>query len=251
MIEERHLERSMPSLTASSPPEQRGELSRLLLAGPEARAFRDQLNRLSGELGKLEDAAPPSDLSASVLGALRIPAGPEPSQIRGRAWYAAPAFRYAAAFVGGLLASALLFGSGARHAAGPDVSQLVGTIGGHDAAGRGSPIDRVKVNLAQVTGAMSSYQVDGQLVVELDLRANQPIEVVVTDAGQTVHFSLGSQPDAAPERVYGCCPVLRTPRLGSSSSCTGAGSSFTKTSSGAPWGAIGEDFQGPNQLSDD
>jgi len=201
MIEERHLELIHAELDGELTAEQRAELSRLLLANPEARAFRDQLNRLFGELAKLENVAPPSDLSASVLGALRIPAGPEPSHIRGRAWYAAPTFRYAAVFVGGLLASALLFGSGARHGAGPDVSQLVGTIGGHDAAGRGSPIDRVKVNLAQVTGAMSSYQVDGQLVVELDLRANEPIEVVATHAGQTVHFSLGSQPDAAPERV--------------------------------------------------
>ena len=37
--------------------------------------------------------------------------------------------------------------------------------------------------------------------MELDLRANEPIEVVATHAGQTVHFSLESQPDVAPERV--------------------------------------------------
>ena len=120
MIEERHIELIHAELDGELTAEQRAELSRLLLANPEARAFRDQLSRLFGELAKLEDAAPPAELSASVLGALRIPAGPEPSQIRGRAWYAAPAFRYAAVFVGGLLASALLFGSGARHAAGPD-----------------------------------------------------------------------------------------------------------------------------------
>ena len=119
MIEERYLELIHAELDGELTAEQRAELSRLLLANPEARAFRDQLNRLFGELAKLEDVAPPSDLSASVLGALRIPAGPEPSHIRGRAWYAAPAFRYAAVFVGGLLASALLFGSGARHGAGP------------------------------------------------------------------------------------------------------------------------------------
>ena len=201
MIEERHIELIHAELDGELTAEQRAELSRLLLANPEARAFRDQLSRLFGELAKLEDAAPPAELSASVLGALRIPAGPGPSQIRGRAWYAAPAFRYAAVFVGGLLASALLFGSGARHAAGPDLSELVGTIGGQHAAGRGAPIDRVELDLAQVNGAVNSYQLEGQLVVELDLKASEPIEIVATHGGQTVHFSLGARPDAVPERV--------------------------------------------------
>ena len=201
MIEERHIELIHAELDGELSAEQRAELSRLLLVSPEARALRDQLSRLFGELAKLEDAAPPSDLSASVLGALRIPAGAESSQARGRAWYAAPAFRYAAVFVGGLLASALLFGPGSRLAVGPDVSQLVGTIGGHGAAGHDSPIDRVELDLAQVSGAINSYRVDGQLVVELDLKASGPIEVVATHGGQTVHFSLGTRPDTTAERV--------------------------------------------------
>src|SRR5678816_424910 len=123
MIEERHVELIHAELDGELTAEQRAELSRLLLANPEARALRDQLNRLFGELAKLEDAVPPAELSASVLSALRAQAGPEPTGTGWRTWYASPVFRYAAVFVGGLLASALLFGSGARHAAGPDVSQ--------------------------------------------------------------------------------------------------------------------------------
>jgi hypothetical protein len=201
MIEERHVELIHAELDGELTPEQRAELSREQLAHPEARALRDQLARLFGALAKLESATPPPELSGSVLSSLGPRVHPEAAH-RGRpAWYAGPAFRYAAVFVGGLLASAVLLAPGARHAVGPDVSELVGTIGGNGAAGRGSPVDRVALDLTQVSGAVNSYQLDDQLVVELDLKANEPIEVVATHAGQTVHFSLGSRPDATPERV--------------------------------------------------
>jgi len=199
MIEDRHIELIHAELDGELNSEQRAELSRVLLANPEARSLRDELNRLFGALAQLEDAEPPRGLHASVLDAIGAHKGPARS-VR-RSWYTGPAFRYAAVFLGGLLASAILLGPGARQAAGPDISELVGTIGGQHAAGRGSPIDRVELDLAQVSGAVNSYQLDGQLVVELDLTANEPIEVVATHGGQTVHFSLGSQPDTSPERV--------------------------------------------------
>jgi hypothetical protein len=199
MIEDRHIELIHAELDGELTSEQRAELSRVLLANPEARALRDELNRLFGALAQLEDAAPPRELHASVLNA--IDAQMRPAQSVRRSWYTGPAFRYAAVFVGGLLASVILLGPGARQADGPDVSELVGTIGGQHAAGRGAPIDRVKLDLAQVSGAVNSYQLEGQLVVELDLKASEPIEVVATHGGQTVHFSLGSRPDAVPERV--------------------------------------------------
>jgi len=199
MIEDRHIELIHAELDGELTSEQRAELSRVLLANPEARSLRDELNRLFGALAQLEDAAPPRELHASVLNA--IGARPGPAQSVRRSWYTGPAFRYAAVFVGGLLASALLLGPGARQTGGPDVSELVGTIGGQHAAGRGAPIDRVELDLAQVSGAVNSYRLEGQLVVELDLKASEPIEVVATHGGQTVHFSLGSRPDAVPERV--------------------------------------------------
>lgn len=196
MIEDRHIELIHAELDGELTSEQRAELSRLLLANPEARSFRDELNRLFGALAQLEDAAPPRELHASVLNAI----GPPAQSVR-RSWYTGPTFRYAAMFLGGLLASVVVFGPGERQAVGPDVSELVGTIGGHDAAGRGSPIDRVALDLAQVSGAVNSYKLEGQLVVELDLNASEPIEVIARHTGQTVHFTLGSRPGVTPERV--------------------------------------------------
>jgi len=199
MIEDRHIELIHAELDGELTSEQRAELSRLLLANPEARSLRDELNRLFGALAQLEDAEPPRELHAAVLDAIGAQQGPA-RPVR-RSWYTGPVFRYAAVFLGGLLASAVLLGPGARQAAGPGVSDLVGTIGGQHAAGRGAPIDRVQLDLAQVSGAVNSYHLEGQLVVELDLKASEPIEVIATHGAQTVHFSLGSQPDVVPERV--------------------------------------------------
>jgi len=201
MIEERHVELIHAELDGELTSEQRAELSRVLLANPEARALRGQLSHLFGDLAKLENAAPPPELAASVLNAIDRRATPGPALSARRSWFTGPAFSYAAVFVGGLLVAALLFGPGARDAVGPDVTELVGTIGGHGFAGRGAPIDQVELDLAQVKGVVNSYQVDGQLVVELDLTASEPIEVVARHAGQTVHVSLESRPDATPERV--------------------------------------------------
>ena len=115
-----------------------------------------------------------------------------------RSWFTGPTFRYAAVFVGGLLLSALLFGPETPRVVSPDVSELVGTIGG---TRHGSPIDRIELDLEQVSGAVNAYKLDGQLVVELDLMANEPIEIVATHQAQTVHFSLGSQPGSSSERL--------------------------------------------------
>jgi anti-sigma factor RsiW len=201
MIEERHVELIHAELDGELTSEQRAELSRILLASPEARALRTELAQLSETLAGLEEAAPPPELSASILAAVGSRPIRRDAQSARRAWYAMPAFRYAAVFVGGLLASVVVLGPGMRQVAAPDVSELVGTIGGHDTASPGSPVDRVELDLPQVRGAVNSYQLDGRLVVELDVAASEPIEVVATHLAQTVHFSLGSQPGASPERV--------------------------------------------------
>ena len=98
MIEDRHIELIHAELDGELTSEQRAELSRVLLANPEARALRDELNRLFGALAKLEDAEPPRELPC--LRAERDRRTPGPAQSVRRSWYTGPVFRYAAVFVG-------------------------------------------------------------------------------------------------------------------------------------------------------
>jgi hypothetical protein len=201
MIDERHFELIHADLDGELSREDRAELARVLLANPEARAQRDELSRLFAELARLDDVPPPADLTPSVLA--RIPgAGPaRRSGVISGGWDGRAALRYAAVFVGGLLTSAVVFQLGRHGAVAPDVSDLVGTIGGHDIASQQAPADRIRLELDQVDGTINSWEVGSQLVLELDLRAREPVEVVAHHADQTVRFNLGTQGDAAAEHL--------------------------------------------------
>jgi len=200
MIDERHIELIHADLDGELSPEQRAELARVLLANPDARALRDELSRLFGTLAKLEEAAPPPSLASSVLSAIRWPDQARHRQISG-GWNGRVALRYAAVFVGALLIGAALFAPGIRSTGGPDVSDLVGTIGGSGAAARQSPIDWADIDLAQVRGTVNAYRLGSQLVVELDLRVSEAVEVRATHAGQTFQVSLDATSGSKAERV--------------------------------------------------
>ena len=169
----------------------------MLLANPEARALRVELSRLSGALEQLESVAPPSELATSVLSSLSIRT-PEGS---GRRWYSGNGLRYAAVFVGGLALSAALLGPGMRGAKAPDVADLVGTIGGPAAGDRQAPIDRARIDLPQVRGTVNSYRLGTQLVVELDLEATQPVEVIASHGSETFQFRVGGTAGSDSERL--------------------------------------------------
>ncbi len=201
MIDERKVELINAELDGELSPGERAELAQVLLADPEARAFREELRSLSGELAKLENVIPPADFATSVLSALRSRRAANPAVPSARRWQSGPALRYAAVFVGGLLASTLLLRLAMHDEARPAVSELVGTIGGQGGTERGAPIDRIDVALTQVRGTVNSYRIGTQLVVELDLTATEPVEVVLGNGDQTMRVSLGSQPNAGPERM--------------------------------------------------
>ena len=200
MIDERHIELIQADLDGELSPEQRAELARVLLANPDARALRDELSRLFGTLSKLEDAAPPPGLASSVLSAIRWPDQTRRSQISG-GWNGRAALRYAAVFVGGVLTSAAIFQLGEHGATGPEIAQLVGTIGGEDAATQQSLVDVARLELDQVSGTIRSWNFESQPVLELDLHAREPIELVAIRGDQTVRFSLDARRGADPGRV--------------------------------------------------
>jgi hypothetical protein len=223
MIDERNIELIHADLDGELSREERAELARVLLANPEARALRDELSRLFGELARLDEVSPPAGLTTSVLA--RIPAaGPARRWgVISGGWDGRAALRYAAVFVGGLLTSAAVFQLGRHGAVAPDVSELVGTIGGHDIAAQQTPADRIRLELDQVDGTINSWELGSQLVLELDLRAREPVEVVAHHGDQTVRFSLGAQGDAAPEHLLWLPAAGGTTRAGIDVTVLGAG----------------------------
>jgi hypothetical protein len=185
MIDEKYIELINAEIDGELAAEQRPELSRYLLEHPEARVLRDDLRRLCGALDDVAPVPPPADLGPAILGAL--PAHAPAS--RRAAWWAAPALRYAAAFGGGLIVSAIAFQSGVDGRSGPDASELAGTMAGPQVAGPRGAAGRVEVNLQQVSGRVDLYRRAGGLVLEFDLAVRQPVEIVAANGGREVRLS--------------------------------------------------------------
>jgi anti-sigma factor RsiW len=207
MIEERHLELIHGDLDGELTPEQRAELSELLRASPEARGLREELSRLSGALAAVKSVDPPPDLTKWVLQALdrrssRDPSGAQRVGLTSATRSLRMPLRYAAMFAAGVLVSAGVFRLGFDQASLPDVSEIAGTIGGHERAAGAPPVGRLKIDLPQVNGSASAYEIHSDIVLELDVNARQPVRVVAAQDDHSVSVNVAGRPDAAPERFF-------------------------------------------------
>jgi hypothetical protein len=189
MIEEKYLELIQADVDGELPEQHRAELSRFLLASPEARAVRDELRLVCGALDQLAAAEPPPGLTDSILAAIPLPApgmAVAPVRAGGTRF---PLLRLAAAFAGGLFVSAIAFQLGDDRQAGLDLSQIAGTMASLDPAARSEPVDTIQVSLDQASGTVTLFRSATMRVVEIDLAVQQPLEVVVAHDGQEARFS--------------------------------------------------------------
>ena len=161
---------------------ERAELNRVLLADPAVRALRAELVRTCGALDALEPVDVPADLHESIMAALPAPPAPRAERDRFRV-LRQPAFRYAAAFAGGLLASALAFQAGVLRQDGLDSKDLSGTI-----VNVASDPSRIEVALPDVHGAITLEGTAAAPVVQTHLVTSRPIVVVARSAGRQVRL---------------------------------------------------------------
>ena len=177
----------------------RAELSRRLLADASLRALRDETRALCAVIDALPSENPPQGLRASIMETL--PASPPACQDRdvrpaglrsGR-----PLLRYAAAFAGGLLVSALAFQFAVRDAR-LDSGELSGTI-----AAVTADASRFELQLDEVSGTVRVEGPDSAPVVVAELAAARPVQVIARLDGQEVRLSgLGEAPgDRTPVRA--------------------------------------------------
>ena len=201
MIDEKYLELIQAEVDGELLDQDRAELSRFMLANPDAHAVRDELKRLCSTLEQVRPAEPPAELRASILAAVRLPA-PAVGKRSPRSFLPqAGALRYAAAFAGGLIVSAIAFQVASDRGSGLDVSEVAGTMVSQDPVSRSGPVDSVRVSLDQVSGTVSLFRSSSMRVVEFDLAAREPVEVAVVHDGQEARFSgFGQSAGAAAQR---------------------------------------------------
>ena len=163
----------------------RAELSRRLLADAGLRALRDETRATCTAIDALPSEDPPRGLRASIME--RLPASKPACQDRdvrlaglhpGR-----PLLRYAAAFAGGLLVSALAFQFAVRDAR-LDSRQLSGTI-----AAVTADASTLELHLDEVSGTVRVEGPDSAPTVVADLAAARPVQVIARLDGEEVRLA--------------------------------------------------------------
>ncbi len=154
----------------------RVELNRLLLADPAIRSLRDEMRRTCQALDAIEPDEIPAGLHESIMSAL--PATPIQLRQAGRcpAGPGKPVLRYAAAFAGGLLVSALAFQFVGSGSPGLDPRDLAGTLApARDAV--------VRIDLPAVKGQVVVAGTATGPVVVSRLAATSPVSVIASSEG--------------------------------------------------------------------
>ena len=173
---------------------QRADLARLLLAEPQTRVLRDQLQALCSRLDAAGQVEPPPQLKDSIL--KRLPQVPAQTQ----ATYPKASlsrWRLAALIAGLVTAGSIVYetvqgpGPGSRETAGTIVAEAPATV------------DSVVVDSGPVTGRASLYRDKTGLAVGLEVSAAEPVDVLIASGGHSFRINGlgGSSPAGAARRT--------------------------------------------------
>ncbi len=155
---------------------QRAELARVLLADPQARALRDELQGLCSRLDAVCQVEPPAQLKGSIL--KRLP--PVPAQTR-MAYPKASLSRWRlAALSAGLVAAGSIVYETVE-GPGPASRETSGTL----VAEAPAAVDSVVLDSGPVTGRASLYRAGAGLAVGLELSATAPVDVLIASGGHS------------------------------------------------------------------
>lgn len=160
--------------------EQRADLARLLLADPQVRVLRDDLQRVCNRLGALGEAEPPLELKDSILNRLPVPLAVVAPAYRSAAF---GRWRLAALFAGLLTAGTIVYET--VQGPTPTSRETVGTM----ASDASTIVDSVPVTGGPVTGRASLYRDRSGLTVGLEVTVAEPVDVVIVAGGHVFRIN--------------------------------------------------------------
>lgn len=190
MIDECDYELVHADLDGELPERFRAELSRRLLASPETRAYARDMQQVCIALDSLPRVDVPPGLREAIVNRIALANAAQPLPATQRAaWMQGTALRYAAAFAGGIVVSALAFQFAGEPRGELATNDLVGTIAHGERAVPATPLDSFTLELEQLRGEVTLYDVRSTLLLEVDLAADQPVDVVARYAGAQTRLS--------------------------------------------------------------
>ena len=170
---------------------ERIDLQEYLESNPEAAALRADLAALCGELDEMGQMDPPPHLKYAILDSLQK-AKPtrETGQASGFQWkqiFAAPILRHSVTFAAGaFLTFALISSNQISNQAFDDVTGLVGTIS--DSAPAASDQNSIRLTSSELAGMVSVHLAGSLNVVDFDLAAEGPVEIVAEFSDHELWF---------------------------------------------------------------
>jgi anti-sigma factor RsiW len=176
--------------------EQRAELSRLLLADPQLRALRDELQSVCGRLDTVGRVEPPPQLKDSILN--RLPSVPVAVVHRNASF---GRWRLAAMAAGLLTAGTIVYE--VVQGPTPVSRETAGTM----AADAPTTVDSAALANGPVTGSATLYRDKSGLAVGLDVSAAEPVDVLISTRGHSFRINgLGSSNPAGSTRQMVALP---------------------------------------------
>ncbi|MGN6451926.1 MAG: hypothetical protein ACTHL7_02490 [Steroidobacteraceae bacterium] len=163
----------------------RAELARLLLAEPQTRVLRDQMQGVCSRLDAVGQVEPPPQLRDSVL--QRLPSAP-PARVY-RASFAR--WRLAALFAGMLTATAIVYET--LQGPTPGSRETAGTM----AADVPIALDSVALDGGAISGRATLYRDKTGLGIGLDVSAAEPVDVLIATGSQSFRINGLSSPRPA------------------------------------------------------
>jgi hypothetical protein len=181
MLTEREMELIQSETDGELATVDRAELSRLLLAKPEARKLRADLERLTQLLDSAPVAEPPSALQSAILESIPW----RPVSRSASRWHAP--LRIAAGFAVAALLVGTLYQLGRPFGESLDRAALSGTMANPSTS---TAVGATRLELQGLRGSVAVRGAAGSRTIDFEVTADRPVDVVATVGARENHYRL-------------------------------------------------------------
>ena len=166
----------------------KAELENFLAESEEGRAVYEELETLCRSLDSLPSLDPPAHLRHVLLNQAPVKAPSQPSPNLLQRLFSGPLLGYVGVFAAGVTLTLALLDSGQiSRDAFDDVTGLVGTIA--DSRHLASEHGTISIDESEVAGTVTLRSAGPLLIVDFDLSARQPVEIVAGYSDKTIWFN--------------------------------------------------------------
>ena len=166
----------------------KAELEIFLAESEEGRAVYEELETLCRSLDRLPSLEPPAHLRHVLLNQAPVKAPSQPSPSLLQRLFSGPLLGYVGVFAAGVALTLALLDSGQiSRDAFDDVTGLVGTIA--DSRHLGSEHGTISIDESEVAGTVTLRSAGPLLIVDFDLSARQPVEIVAGYSDKSIWFN--------------------------------------------------------------